>query len=88
MALALVAAITFLLSSYLSMSQSSTTSSSAQIKLKGFSSISNLVHLHQQVIDLVRFQSQIQMPLMFDTPKYIAPITEEDKAMLTKKTWR
>jgi hypothetical protein len=63
----------------------STTSSSTQIKLKGFSSISNLVHLHQQVVDLVRFQLQIQMPLMFDTPKYIAPITEEDKAVLTKK---
>jgi hypothetical protein len=70
------------------MSQSSTTSSSAQIKLKGFSSISNLVHLHQQVVDLMRFQSQIQMPLVFDTPKYIAPITEEDKAILTKKLMR
>jgi hypothetical protein len=88
MALALVAAITFLLSSYLSMSQSSTTLSSAQIELKGFSSISNLVHLHQQVVDLVRFQSQIQMPLVFDTPKYVALITEEDKAVLTKKLMR
>jgi hypothetical protein len=66
------------------MSQSST-SSSAQIELKGFSSISNLVHLHQQVVDLVRFQSQIQMPLVFDTPEYVALITEEDKAVLTKK---
>jgi hypothetical protein len=70
------------------MSQSSTASSSAQIELKGFSSISNLVHLHQQVVDLVQFQSQIQMLLVFDTPKYIAPITEEDKAVLTKKLMR
>jgi hypothetical protein len=70
------------------MSQSSTTLSSAQIKLKGFLSISNLVHLHQQVVDLVQFQSQIQMPLVFDTPKYIAPITKEDKAVLTKKLMR
>ena len=66
------------------MSQSST-ESSAQIELKGFSSISNLVHLHQQVVDLVRFQSQIQMPLVFDTPEYVALITKEDKAVLTKK---
>jgi hypothetical protein len=70
------------------MSQSSTTESSAQIELKGFSSISNLVHLHQQVVDLVRFQSQIQMPLVFDTPEYVEPITEEDKNVLVKKLMR
>jgi hypothetical protein len=85
LALALVAALTFLLSLYLTMSQSFTTSSSTQIELKGFSSISNLVHLHQQVIDLVQFQLQIQMPLVFDTPKYAAPIIEEDKSVLVKK---
>jgi hypothetical protein len=70
------------------MSQSSTTKSSTQIELKGFLSISNLVHLHQQVVDLVRFQSQIQMLLVFDTPEYVAPITEEDKAILMKKLMR
>jgi hypothetical protein len=70
------------------MSQSSTTLSSAQIELKGFSSISNLVHLHQQVVDLMQFQSQIQMPLVFDTPKYVEPITEEDKNVLVKKLMR
>jgi hypothetical protein len=67
------------------MSQSSTPSSSTQIKLKGFLSISNLVHLHQQVVDLVRFQLQIQMLLVFDTPEYITLITEEDKSVLVKK---
>jgi hypothetical protein len=25
------------------------------------------------------------MPLVFDTPEYVAPITEEDKAMIVKK---
>jgi hypothetical protein len=70
------------------MSQSSTTSSSTQIELKGFSSISNLVHLHQQVVDLVQFQLQIQMLLIFDTPEYVAPITEEDKSVLVKKLMR
>jgi hypothetical protein len=70
------------------MSQSSAASSSAQIELKGFSSISNLVHLHQQVVDLVRFQSQIQIVLVFDTPEYVALITKEDKAVLTKKLMR
>jgi hypothetical protein len=67
------------------MSQSSTTSSSAQIKLKGFLSISNLVHLYQQVVNPMRFQSQIQMPLVFNTPKYVTPIMEEDKTALVKK---
>jgi hypothetical protein len=67
------------------MSQSSSTSSSAQPELKGFLGISNLVHLHQQVVNFVHFQSQIQMPLVFDTPKYIEPITEEDKTMMVKK---
>jgi hypothetical protein len=28
------------------------------------------------------------MPLVFDTPKYVAPITKEDKAVLTKKLMR
>jgi hypothetical protein len=66
-------------------SQSSSTSSSTQPELKGFSGISNLVHLHQQVVDFVHFQSQIQMPLVFDTPKYVKLITKEDKAMIVKK---
>jgi hypothetical protein len=87
-ALALIAAIAFLLSSYTTMSQSSNTSSSAQIKLKGFSSMPNLVHLHQQVVNLMQFQSQIQMLLVFDPPEYIEPITEEDKSMLVKKLMR
>jgi hypothetical protein len=52
-ALALITTIAFLLSSYTTMSQSSNTSSSAQIELKGFSSMPNLMHLHQQVINLV-----------------------------------
>jgi hypothetical protein len=28
------------------------------------------------------------MPLVFDTPKYIEPITEEDKAVIVKKLMR
>jgi hypothetical protein len=48
----------------------------------------NLVHLHQQIVDLVRFQLQIQMPLVFDPPEYIKPITEEDKSTLVKKLMR
>jgi hypothetical protein len=28
------------------------------------------------------------MPLVFDTPKYVAPITEEDKSVLVKKLIR
>jgi hypothetical protein len=28
------------------------------------------------------------MPLVFDTPKYVTPITEEDKSVLVKKLMR
>jgi hypothetical protein len=67
------------------MSQLSTTSASTQPELKGFSGISNLVHLHQQVVNFMQFQSQIQMPLVFDTPDYVELITKEDKKNLVKK---
>jgi hypothetical protein len=70
------------------MSQTSTTSSSTQPEFKAFSGISNLVHLHQQVVDFMLFQLQIQMPLVFDMPDYVEPITEEDKKTLVKKLMR
>jgi hypothetical protein len=67
------------------MLQSTTTLSETQSPFKAFSGIPHLVLLHQQAVNYVQFQLQIQFPLVLDTPKYVKPITEQNKKQLVRK---